>query len=233
MQIDQRIEARFRDLLQQARALLAEDYSANFELDEHGRPCYGDIPASFTAVQYKWAESSLNLLKRVFGGQSDQYQNFKDAYTVLEENGFTNGIALHKAIGILGSAKDDYENGFAFDLRTRITADLFNDFLERAEYLLGGGDYEAAAVITGCVLEDGLRKLCSRYPAIALSDRPALDFMNGQLAKAGAYNTLTQKKITVLADLRNKAAHGKWNEFEKKDVEKMISEVRDFMERFF
>jgi hypothetical protein len=57
--------------------------------------------------------------------------------------------------------------------------------------------------------------------------------MNVELAKAGIYNALWQKKITALADLRNKAAHGKWAEFTQKDVEDMIRDVRRFMEDYF
>ena len=57
--------------------------------------------------------------------------------------------------------------------------------------------------------------------------------MNIELAKNGIYNALWQKKITALADLRNKAAHGKWTEFTKKDVEDMIRDVRRLMEDHF
>jgi hypothetical protein len=57
--------------------------------------------------------------------------------------------------------------------------------------------------------------------------------MNAELAKAGVYNLLTQKKITALADLRNKAAHGKWTEFTPSDVEQMIAQIRAFMETHF
>ena len=57
--------------------------------------------------------------------------------------------------------------------------------------------------------------------------------MNSELAKAGAYNLLTQKNVTAMADLRNKAAHGKWTEFRKDDVQQMISQVRLFMTNHF
>jgi hypothetical protein len=42
-----------------------------------------------------------------------------------------------------------------------------------------------------------------------------------------------EKKITHLAALRNKAAHGEWSEFTDKDVEDMIRDVRRFMEDYF
>jgi hypothetical protein len=49
-----------------------------------------------------------------------------------------------------------------------------------------------------------------------------LDKMNADLAKAGAYNKLVQKQITALADIRNDAAHGHYDQFSKDDVSSMI-----------
>jgi hypothetical protein len=57
--------------------------------------------------------------------------------------------------------------------------------------------------------------------------------MNADLAKAGVYSKLVQKRITILADLRNKAAHGQWDQFEKDDVEEMLVAVRRIMEDHF
>jgi hypothetical protein len=57
--------------------------------------------------------------------------------------------------------------------------------------------------------------------------------MNAALAKSGAYNKLTQKRVTILADIRNKAAHGEWDEFTATDVENMLRDVRQFMETHF
>ena len=57
--------------------------------------------------------------------------------------------------------------------------------------------------------------------------------MNSDLAKKGIYNKLSQKQITAYADVRNNAAHGKWNEFAKTDVEDMLKGVRNFKEKHF
>jgi hypothetical protein len=54
--------------------------------------------------------------------------------------------------------------------------------------------------------------------------------MNSQLAKEKVYNRLTQKRLTAIADIRNSAAHGKWDDFTKKDVEDMISSIMSFAE---
>jgi len=58
---------------------------------------------------------------------------------------------------------------------------------------------------------------------------PKLDWMNSELAKKGTYTKLVQKRITSIADLRNSAAHGKWSEFGKSDVEAMMRDICDFM----
>jgi len=53
--------------------------------------------------------------------------------------------------------------------------------------------------------------------------------MNADLAKAGIYNKLQQKRITALADIRNSAAHGKPEEFSEDDVKRMIEEIEQFL----
>ena len=49
------------------------------------------------------------------------------------------------------------------------------------------------------------------------------------LVKAGKYNVLKQKQITAWLDLRNKAAHGKWEEYTEFDVKSMLDGVRNFL----
>lgn len=82
------------------------------------------------------------------------------------------------------------------------------------------------------MLEDGLKKICDKK-SIALPPKATIDPINIGLAKAGIYTKLVQKKITALADLRNKAAHGEWDQFYHNDVEDMIRDVRRFMEEYF
>lgn len=53
--------------------------------------------------------------------------------------------------------------------------------------------------------------------------------LNDDLAKASVYNKLQQKQITALADIRNNAAHGNYDEFTKEDVERMINDIERFL----
>ncbi|CAH1386370.1 hypothetical protein [Candidatus Nitrotoga sp. M5] len=215
-------------------AKITERLNALLELGQKVRgtrrsPSPGHITSDFVDVQLanQWLTSSLNLIQRVFGESSVHYQSLKKHF-----KDYPKWPDIDQSYGVLLSAKDDFENGALFEVKKLIEADLFDEFLEQAEHLLEANYYQASAVIAGSVLEDGLRKLCVGS-AITLPDKPKLDWMNAQLAKSGAYNKLTQKKITALADLRNSAAHGNWNEFESSDVISMIKDVRDFMERNF
>ena len=124
--------------------------------------------------------------------------------------------------------KHDYEKGYLTSIKTLIQAEVFETQLEQAEELLTSGYILASAVITGVVLETGIREICTRENI----SHGKLDKMNAELAKKGIYTKLQQKRITALADIRNSAAHGKQDAFTKDDVSKMIREVEDFLAKY-
>lgn len=171
----------------------------------------------------QWAASASQLLANLFGRESEYFRHFEKSFkTAGYHSDLNQGLAVVKA------AWNDYSKGYLTETASLIRAEVFDDFMEQAQHLLSQGYHQAAGVIAGCVLEDALRKLCDRK-GIALSASPKLDGMNSELAKKGIYNTLVQKRITALADLRNKAAHGKWSEFSSKDVESMLQQTRNFV----
>jgi len=219
MHVDEKVKKRLDELIAIGEQVLATKRSP-------GRHVIGDFRVD-TQMAYQWATSVQNLLVRVFGEESEHYKNF--SAQVAKHLTFS---PTYHAQGILKAAKDDYENEHLFEVRLLIEADLFDDFLEQAEHLLDSGYYQPAAVIAGCVLEDGLRKLCERN-SITLPSQPKLDTMNSGLAKAGVISKLVQKRITALADMRNRAAHGQWDQFTKADVVEMIQAVRRIMEEHF
>lgn len=197
-----------------------------YSRDSHRAIWLGDDGVDYE-LAHQWGTSCLSIINRVFGSESDHYKKFDELFKEFHDYG-----PITMGLGILKSAKEEYESGFLFETRVLIEAELFDDFLEQAEHLLTTGYFQAAAVVAGCVLEDSLRKLCQRK-GISLADKPKIDQMNSDLAKHGTYNQLTQKRITMLADIRNKAAHGQWSEFNKEDAEAMIKQIRTFMETHF
>jgi len=219
MTLDRKIIKRLNELIELGERVLLTRRS----------PAPGHITSDYVDIQLanQWFTSSLNLIQRIFGESSVHYQHLHKYF-----RDYPKWPDVDQAFGVLLSAKDDYENESLFNIKQLVEAELFDEFLEQAEYLHHAGYFQAAAVIGGSVLEDGLKKLCIKNN-IELTEKPKLDWMNSQLAKIGIYNKLTQKKITALADLRNSAAHGKWNEFNSSDVSNMIKDIQSFMEQYF
>jgi hypothetical protein len=115
-----------------------------------------------------------------------------------------------------------------------VHADLFADFLEMAHYLLQQGYKDPAAVISGSVLEEHLRKLCQKNSIDVLKSDGSpkkADTLNADLSGSNIYPKLDQKNVTAWLDLRNKAAHGHYSEYTKEQVELMLQSVRDFTAR--
>jgi hypothetical protein len=223
MKIEQRISDRLDELIVDGETLLKTKWGGTTSGD--GWVHIGEYFVDYT-LAHQWGTSSLNLLNRVFGPTSDHYRLFNVLCKAIEKYD-----EATKALGVLKGANDDYCHDSLFNTRVLITAEVFDGFLEQAEHLLNADYLGPAAVVAGCVLEDGLRTLCQRNN-IAISDTPKLDRMNADLAKANVYPVLVLKRITLLADLRNKAAHGKWQEFGKPDVAEMIGDVRRLLEQY-
>ena len=86
-------------------------------------------------------------------------------------------------------------------------------------------------------VEEHLRQLCVANGLSVESIKSGkpipkkADLINAELATAGVYGKLDQKSVTSWLDLRNKAAHGKYNEYTKEQVDLMIQGVSNFMVR--
>ena len=173
------------------------------------------------------------LIDRLYGSESQYAKIFQ---SILETENFKemhSNYCAHVAqiAGIFEAVKHDLEAGMIVDFRRLIQAELFSDFLEMAEYLVSEGYKDASAVLLGAVLEDALRKLSEAQgiSATKANGKPlAMDAMNVQLSKAGAYNALVKKQITSWSNLRNDAAHGRYGEYDVGQVKQMMLFVQKF-----
>ena len=173
------------------------------------------------------------LIDRLYGSESQYAKMFQ---SILETNNFTAMYRSHYAhvaqiAGIFKAAKHDLDSGMIVDFRRLIQAELFSDFLEMAEYLLNEGYKDASAVLLGAVLEDALRKLSEArgISTTKANGKPlAMDAMNIELSKGGAYNALVKKQITSWSNLRNDAAHGRYEEYDVGQVKQMMLFVQKF-----
>ena len=217
----ERLLKRIEQLLQQGQEVLATRHASR-----NSSAMVVDL-----AKMKGFRSASLSFIERVYGLTHTHYQEFdkitKESYPDYTEAG----------IAILESIKDEVSGDWLFSIKGLITADVFADFIEMANYLLEQNYKDAAAVIVGSVLEEHLRQLAQANnieTVIETEDKikpKKADRLNADLANDNIYSKLDQKAITMWLDLRNKAAHGKYDEYNKEQVTNMISGIVEFMAR--
>lgn len=138
-------------------------------------------------------------------------------------------------LGIASGLRDDLQAGMVQSVAELVHADTHSDYLGMAEELLGKNYKDAAAVIAGTALEVHIRALCVKSDvdvALPSGSPKKADTMNADLKKEGVYDGLRQKQLTAWMDLRNKAAHGNYDEYDRQQVRHLIDGVRDFMIKY-
>jgi len=175
--------------------------------------------------------SSLSFIKNLYGDSHPYYKDF-DKYLLRAEPSET-----ERARGILNAIKSEIDNDWLSSMKGLVSADIFSDFLEMAEHLLEEKYEHPAAIMIGSVLEEHLRQLCDKNNIAVTENKNGksvpkkADLLNAELAGQGVYNKLDQKNVTAWLDLRNKAAHGKYTEYNIQQVEFMLQAVTEFMTR--
>lgn len=180
-----------------------------------------------------WITRLGQLIRKLYGEHSQYFEAYERAVSV---EGFYNLHSNHyehftQAYGVAKAIQHDISSGLLTDFKTLVRAEVFSNFLEMGEHLLAEGYKDAAAVVIGSVLEDGLRKLSetANLPLQSDSGKPlAMDALNTQLSKADVYSKLVQKQITSWAHVRNKAAHGEYSEYNKEQVQMMLLFTQSF-----
>jgi hypothetical protein len=161
------------------------------------------------------------------------YEKEHPYYSDLNKS-LTNLGGTKNAKGILKAIKLEIQDGFIISIRDLLSAEIFTDFIEMAEYLIQEKYKDAAAVIVGSVLENRIRILMSENDMEIFDQKgnpKKASLINDELYKADIYGKLDQKSIVAWLDLRNQAAHGHYEQYNLQQVELMLSYVRDFLNR--
>lgn len=145
---------------------------------------------------------------------------------------------LTKHVAILKAMKFAYQNGHLETISVLIHAGVFGDFLEMAGHLLGEGYKDPAAMLTGGVLEEHLRKLCLKNGIhIATVDAKGqlkykmIQTLNIELYAKQVYQKPQMMQIQSWGAIRNSAAHGKYGDYVEGQVVEMHREVLAFINR--
>jgi hypothetical protein len=181
--------------------------------------------------------SAIAAIDRIAGLDSAYSQQVHKILKFVDYR-FDVRIHLYNIISIARALRNDLANGFLTDVKEIIHGELFSDFLDMADYLSSEGFKDASAVMVGGVLESHLHQLAIKHGidleiVINSNIKPKrADQLNADLAKQKIYNLLEQKNVTAWLDLRNKAAHAKYEEYTIDHVSLMLQGVRSFIARY-
>src|SRR5579871_257497 len=121
-------------------------------------------------------------------------------------NGLFNGVTGHQ-IGTLRAIKYAVENDWLTSVENFVVAEAFNDLLEQADYLLEKSFHVAAGTLGRAVLEEHLRKWCSRVNCFPTKPKPTITDFKTELYKNGRLDKVTQMHVESMAAIGNQAAH--------------------------
>ena len=197
---------------------LVEDYESAKSSSTFGNMMYSDSRIKVTELQTR----CISAIERVAGQSSNYYKR------ALKQD------ILDRQIGVVKALLADIQNGYLESFEELAHSNVFSDYIEMSEYLLGRDYKDAAAVIAGSTLEVHLRLLCTKNEVSTEVDgkNKMANVMNEDLARESVYNKLDQKSINSWIGLRNDAAHGNYDNYTKKQVNLQISGIRDFIARY-
>ncbi|NPD90716.1 MAG: hypothetical protein HGN29_18550 [Asgard group archaeon] len=212
--------------------------SISIEVMRKAKSAHSSIEGQELAQISMWVTRIGNVITRLYGTNSQHYKNYQSNldnkyFYYIHSNNWSHVSVI---AGIIQAVQHEFRNDLINNIHRILQADIFSDFLEMSEYLLNEGYKDAAAVIIGSVLEDSVRKLANSngIDTIKPNGKPlTLEPLNIELGKAGIYDKLIQKQITSWGELRNKAAHGHYSDYQKEQVQMMLLFVQQFCGNYF
>lgn len=194
------------------------------------------IPVEFARKCSKWYASNLAILETNMASRRSempllmQFLNEQDYVT--QSGQLTIAGEIRKIQQLIGSIPS-YMEGRLYDLELGLAQEFTRDQLVEAEVLLKARHIRAAGAIAGVLLERHLKLLCDRsQPPIKYAPKATISTLNELLRKASVYKQTEWRRVQCMGDVRNECDHANATEPERKDVQRLIHEVKEFVATF-
>ncbi|OGR41685.1 MAG: hypothetical protein A2X35_12475 [Elusimicrobia bacterium GWA2_61_42] len=187
--------------------------------------------SALNADYSRWKKECLQLVKRAWGPQSRYYTEL--AAVESDYASRAPGSVFSFFLNTLKTAYGDLQSvpAPAASRATR-AAGLTEDFLVRAEGMVGKGHYISAATLAGAVLEDVLRRL-AEVRGVFCPENATLENVNDKLLEAGVYDAAWHKETALRISLRRTAELCYTEKLNAANVSSMISWLRGFIRGHF
>lgn len=178
-----------------------------------------------------WYTKSFRIVKRYLPDRIDEFSalyestgKIKDFFLSHPYSSFNEPFILQIAIfaSVPGILSSFYQN-----MDAMIYFEYQEDELNEANKLLAIS-VRAAGAVAGVVLEKHLKRLCSNN-GISGAEEMTLGKLIPLLSTNGIISVTENKKLTYLADIRNKCDHAKKEEPREDEVKDLIDQTRRFI----
>lgn len=194
----------------------------DFEAIPYTKNPYGS-PFVANGFWRKWATNADSLIRAVCGENSPHYRSFSNQLSKANDN----ESSVRALYAIFSAAKDDFEQGYLFDVDLRVSGEVFGDFVGLAKQSLSEGHKDVAAVLASAALEDALKRF-----AIANGlETDGKDMQNvvNALKGAGLVSGAQKSLLDTMPRLRNHALHAEWGKLTEADVGSILGFVEQFL----
>lgn len=184
----------------------------------------------FAVQATEWRSTAGSLISHI--SPAGSYPRTQLESILSHQDMRANGAAVHiveKLYALLKTVAQDIEEGRLDSWEYNITAHGFDEFLKYAEHFHGGGKKMESAVIACAVLEDTIKTIAKKS---SVDGNGSLDVVIQRLTDAGVFTTVKRSRVQGYASLRNKAFHAEWDNFDLRDVGRLIEGVRELLDDF-
>jgi hypothetical protein len=215
MKLNTKITRRFGELQKKADEILENQTSERI---------YDSIYRKVDPASVRgWGTSVLSLFQTVFGEDRAHYRNFHEVFSNRQFIEDTSQFEL--LLAVFQAAREDYEGGYLFDVRTLAKAEVMVDVLGQADIMKNAGYFDVACIMAGVALELAVKEICTR------ENIPPASFnrMNEELWKLGIYNQAKWEQLKTWYTRRSEPAHGNMGQSTPQETDEMIRGINGFI----
>ncbi len=139
------------------------------------------------------------------------------------------------SMGVIQALHNDLSLGYLSSHSEIIRGDLFSDYLDMAEHLLEEGYKDAAAVMAGGTLETHLKKISEKNEIEIFNQNQQPKIVSklvDELKRREVFNKSIYKQVIAWLDIRNNAAHAKYDQYSTEQIDLLIQGLRNFINQF-
>lgn len=174
-------------------------------------------------MQYKQPKRKNNEISYLNYTISDYLLDLvvKDNFGQVKVNGTAAVPKFQQQFQIVHSLKNRFESSL-YDIKQLVQADMMDSEIESAKLLMKNGFLRAAGAICGVILEKHFATICEKRGIKPFKKNPCINDYNQLLKDEGILDTVTWRKISYLADIRNLCDHNKKEEPAKEQLIDLI-----------